>query len=259
MTEALRIYVQPVLRQSTLVLAFRGWNDAGEAASTALSFLDQAIQSVPLADVDPDGFYDFTVMRPEVFLGAEGRREIRWPSLEFRYGSADSSREVVTGIGTEPHMRWRGYCDCIAGLCAEFGLDQVVLLGAYLADVVYSRPVQVTGFATDSEALSRLGVTPSGYEGPTGIVGVLAERLEREGASVASLWAGLPHYIQAAPNSRGALALIQKLTTHLDIKVDDEPLRQSAAEFEQRIAQLVNDDTELAAYVRQLKRRGFAQ
>ena len=259
MTEALRVHVQPLLRQSTLVLAFRGWNDAGEAASTALHFLDQAIQSVPLADIDPDEFYDFTVLRPEVFLGTEGRRQIRWPSLEFRYGSADSSREVVTGIGPEPHMRWRSYCDCVAALCGDFGLNQVVLLGAYLADVVYSRPVQVTGFATDSTVLSSLGVTASGYEGPTGIVGVLAERLEREGACVASLWAGLPHYIQAAPNSRGALALIQKLTTYLDIKLDDEPLRQGAAEFEQRIAQMVNEDADLTAYVKQLKRRDFEQ
>ena len=258
MQDALRFQVHPELDDPVLVLAFGGWNDASEAATGAVQFLNDDMGAAPLAEIDPEDFYDFTVARPHLSLEEGQGRRLVWPGTEFRYGQRDPV-DFVTAMGTEPHMRWRGYCDCIAGLCAEFGLDQVVLLGAYLADVVYSRPVQVTGFATDSEALSRLGVTPSGYEGPTGIVGVLAERLEREGASVASLWAGLPHYIQAAPNSRGALALIQKLTAHLDIKVDDEPLRQSAAEFEQRVAQLVNDDTELAAYVRQLKRRGFAQ
>jgi predicted ATP-grasp superfamily ATP-dependent carboligase len=132
-----------------------------------------------------------------------------------------------------------------------------VLLGAYQADVVYSQPVQVTGLATDEGVLGRLGVEVSDYQGPTGIAGVLGNRLEAEGIPIVSLWAGLPHYISIAPNPRGALALLQKLSACLDLQLEDAPLRKSAAEFEERISKLVASDSELSEYVRQLKRRDF--
>ena len=259
MGESLRVHVQPVLRRSALILSFRGWNDAGEAASRALRFVEDAIQAVPLADFDPELFYDFTTQRPQVHVGPDGERAIAWPSFGFRYGSVDTAREVVTGLGDEPNLRWPSFCDCVVDFCHQLGLRQVVLLGAYLADVVYSRPVQVTGFATDSEHLAALGVAGSDYEGPTGIVGVLGDRLGREGISVMSLWAGLPHYIPASPNPRGSLALLQKLAAYLDLRFDEAPLRIEAAEFEQKISQWVSADTELTAYVKELKRRDFVQ
>jgi predicted ATP-grasp superfamily ATP-dependent carboligase len=165
----------------------------------------------------------------------------------------------VVGLGVEPHLHWRRFVDLVADLATRLEVRQVVLLGAYVADVVYSRPVGVTGFATRPEVLTKLGVVPSGYEGPTGIVGVLAERLQRGGSDVVSLWAGLPHYINATPNPRGALALLQAVTSLLEIKIDDEPLRREAAAFEQRISTLVAEDPELSEYVRLLKRREFAQ
>lgn len=259
MDRALNIHVQPVLRDSSLVLAFDGWNDAGGAGSSALEFIGKAIQSVPLADIDPEEFYDFTVRRPDVVLGASGQRRIRWPKVQFRYGSVDPSRELVIGFGDEPHLRWKAFCDCVVALCADFGLRRVVMLAAHLADVVYSRPVQVRGFATQAGELERIGVASPDYEGPTGIVGVLAERLEREGVNVVCLWASLPHYIDLSPNPRGALALLEKVCQLLDLRVDDEPLREAAAAFEERISKLVANDAELAEYVKQLKRREFAQ
>ena len=189
----------------------------------------------------------------------DGRREIEWPVTRFAYGPTDASRELIIGVGVEPHTRWRSYCDEFAAFVERLGIRRVVLLGAYVADVVYSRPVGVTGFASDEKTLIELGVAPSHYEGPTGIVGVLAERLRASGVEILSLWAGLPHYISAAPNPRGSLALLQKLTTALSIAIDEEPLRNEAAAFEQKISALVSADPELSEYVRQLKRREFAQ
>ncbi|HBZ72598.1 MAG TPA: hypothetical protein DEP35_23840 [Deltaproteobacteria bacterium] len=138
-------------------------------------------------------------------------------------------------------------------------IRQAVLLGAFLADVVYSRPVHVTGFATRPEELARLLVQPSAYQGPTGIVGVLAERLEEEGVRVMSLWAGLPHYISTSPNPRGALALVKHLCEYLGFRIDESDLTKAAAEFEERTTALVASDPELSDYVKQLKRREFAQ
>ena len=253
------MFVRPALRDASLVLAFDGWNDAGEAGSTAVAFLERELHTVPLAEIECEDFLDFTVTRPNVSLSDEGRRSIEWPKIAFRFGSADASREIVLGTGPEPHTRWRGCCEAVAELARNAGVRRVVLLGAYLADVVYSRPVSVTGFASSPDALAALDVTSSSYEGPTGIVGVLAEHLAAEGFEVISLWAGLPHYINASPNPRGALALVQKLVEFLDLKLDLEGLAREAAEFEERVSQLVASDSELGDYVRALKKREFAQ
>ena len=252
------MHVQPTLREPALVLAFDGWNDAGEAASSAARYVSDALHCVPLAEIDPEEFYDFTVRRPCVRLH-DGARRIEWPKSEFRFGQMDPQRDIVIGIGAEPHLRWRGYCDHVLRLVRSLRIRQAVLLGAFLADVVYSRPVHVTGFATRSEELVRLMVQPSAYQGPTGIVGVLAERLEEDGVRVVSLWAGLPHYISTSPNPRGALALVKHLCECLAFRIDESELIKAAAEFEERTAALVASDPELSDYVRQLKRREFAQ
>jgi proteasome assembly chaperone (PAC2) family protein len=258
-SDDLLIHVTPEFRDAPLIVAFEGWNDAGEAASAAVRFLEQAVHSVPLAEIPGEEFIDYTVHRPTVRLSEDGTRVIEWPGTEFRYGSIDGAREAILGLGVEPHLHWHRFVDLIAELAARMQVRQAVLLGAYVADVVYSRPVGVTGFATRPEVLQELGVVPSGYEGPTGIVGVLADRLQRDGVEVTSLWAGLPHYINASPNPRGALALVQTLTALLGIAIDEEPLRREAAEFEQKISNIVAEDPELSEYVRQLKRREFAQ
>jgi hypothetical protein len=257
--DPVRIHVRPALREPTLVLAFEGWNDAGEAASGAVRYVADAIAAAPLAEIDPEPFFDFTVQRPSVEVDGGGVRRIVWPTARFLYGSADLERELVVGIGVEPHLRWRSYVDHVAELVASLGVGRVVLLGAHLADVLYSRPVSISGFASPPGLLEELGVAPSSYEGPTGIVGVLADRLARDGAEVLSVWAALPHYISAQPNPRGSLALVQVLQRALSLKLDAAPLARSAAEFEERIAALVAADPELSEYVRELKRREFAQ
>jgi predicted ATP-grasp superfamily ATP-dependent carboligase len=258
-SDALRFEVEPELHDACMIAAFEGWNDAGEAATAALRYLAAAIRSVPVAEIDGEEFLDFTVRRPMVRFDADGARVIDWPGTRFRFGSADPTRELVVAHGVEPHVQWRRYCELFTSVVRRLRVSRVVLLGAYVADVVYSRPVLVTGFATESHLLESLEVVPSRYEGPTGIVGVLGERLLREGVEVMTLWAGLPHYISAAPNPRGALALLQKLDACLKLGVDLEPLRREASAFEEKISAIVAADPELSEYVRQLKRREFAQ
>jgi len=253
------MHVQPELRDPALVLAFKGWNDAGQAASLTLDIVNESIQSVPLADIDPEEFYDFTVERPVVSFAGEEKRSLSWPNNHFRFGPIDGDRELIVGVGVEPHLRWRSYCESVVALALDSGVQRVVLLGAYLADVVYSQPVSLTGYSTDPAVLRTLSVASSSYQGPTGILGVLADAFEQEGLWVTSLWAGLPHYIDATPNPRGALALLQKLTECLDFRIDEAPLRKQAAEFEEKISGVVSSDSELMEYVRQLKRRNFAQ
>jgi hypothetical protein len=259
MSDPLRFEVQPSLVDATLVLAFDGWNDAGEAATSAVSFLADALHAAPLADIDAEEYYDFTVRRPTVRLDAASGRRLEWPSYRFRFGALPGRAELVLGSGAEPHLRWRSFCEQVVRVVEGLGLHRVVLLGAFLADVLYSRPVRVSGFATRPERLEHLGVEPSGYEGPTGIVGVLAERLRRQGVEVVSLWVGLPHYIAVTPNPRGALALVEKVAELLDLPLDAAPLERAALEFEEQISKLVASDPALVDYVKELKRREFAQ
>jgi len=258
-SDALRLFVRPTLREAPLLLAFEGWNDAGEAASMALRYVADHLGSAPLAEIDCEEFFDFTVARPQVAIGEDGARRIDWPHTVFRYGSMDPRRELLLGWGPEPHLRWRRYGEQLLSLLARLGVSRVVLLGAYLADVVYSRPVVVTGSATDDARLEEHAIGASRYEGPTGIVGVLGEELRRAGIEFVSLWAGLPHYIGEAPNPRGALALLERLGPMIGLRVDLEPLRAEAARFEEDVSAMVASDPELGEYVRQLKRRGFVQ
>jgi proteasome assembly chaperone (PAC2) family protein len=258
MRDPLRVFARPSLREPTLLLAYEGWNDAGEAATWAASYVADTLGARPFADIDPDAFFDFTVRRPSVRLSDEGERRIEWPRTEFRYAATPPQRDLVIGVGPEPHLRWRAYAEAVSALAQQVEARRAILLGAYLGDVLYSRPVGVSGFASAPGLLSRLGVERSRYQGPTGIVGVLAEHLRGQGIEVASLWVALPHYIDAAPNPRGALALVQTLRQVLGIELDESPLHAAAESFEKRVSALVANDPEIADYVRELKRREFA-
>jgi predicted ATP-grasp superfamily ATP-dependent carboligase len=253
------MHARPAHPEPALVLAFEGWNDAGAAASEAVRHLEASLDSTPVAEIDLEEFLDLTVHRPEVRLDAGAMRRIEWPVLRIQHAEAGTGRSLLTGWGPEPHLRWRAFCDAVLALVREAGVRRVALLGAFLADVLYSLPVRVSGFASDPSLLAPLGVTASGYEGPTGIVGVLGARLRDEGVETVSLWAGLPHYIDASPNPRGALALLQVLRSAIALPFDEEPLVRAAAEFEQKVSALVSADPVLAEYVRELKRREFAQ
>ena len=255
----MRVFVEPVLEKASLIASFEGWNDAGESASGAVAHVERSIGAAPLAEIDGEDFLDLTVCRPGMRLDDDGRRVIQWPATRFSYGSRGPAGELVFARGIEPHLQWRRYCDLFGDMVRRADVKRVVLLGAFVADIVYSRPVKVTGFASRSGLLEEIGVAESGYEGPTGIVSVLAQQLLDEGLEVVSLWAGLPHYISACPNPRGSLALVEKLSACLNLEVELDSLQREAADFEEKISALVSSDPELADYVKQLKRREFAQ
>jgi proteasome assembly chaperone (PAC2) family protein len=260
--DPLRFHVRPALRDPSLVLALEGWNDAGESATAAARYLAAQLRAVPLAEIDAEEFYDFTVRRPQVVVEEGIARRLEWPSTRFLFGTArpargDDERELVVGIGIEPHLRWHAWSDQVLRVVAELGARRVVLLGAYLAEVLYSRPVDVTGVASSSELVHALDVGPVRYSGPTGMLGVLGQRLRESGCEVVALWAGLPHYIELAPNARGALALLERAVRFLDVALDLAPLERAAQECEQRISAMVSGDPELSEYVRELERREF--
>jgi len=259
-SRALRIDGATDLRQPIVILAYAGWNDGGEAATTALAHLLETFSATKLASLDTEEFVDFTVVRPHVRPREGGRREIRWPDHEFfAIKSETHSFDLVVGLGVEPHLRWRAFCAEIAELVRHVDARLVILLGAFLDEVIYSQPIQVVGSSTDTDLSQRLGLSPSRYEGPTGIVGVLGEMLARAGTPTLSLWARLPHYVQASPNSRAALALLQRVESATGFPIDKSSLEKAAATFDQEVSEAIAADPQLSAYVRELKRRAFSQ
>jgi proteasome assembly chaperone (PAC2) family protein len=255
----LRIDATLELREPILILAYAGWNDGGEAATTALAHLLQTFSAQKLATLDMEEFVDFTVVRPHVQPKDGHRREIRWPDHEFFAIRAETRPfDLVVGLGVEPHLRWRAFTSHVVELARTVRARLVILLGAFLDEVIYSQPIQVVGTSTDPALAAELGLAPSRYEGPTGIIGVLSEALANENISTLSLWARLPHYVQAAPNSRAALALLQRVETATSFPTDKSALEQAAASFDQEVSEAIAADPQLAAYVRELKRRAFS-
>jgi proteasome assembly chaperone (PAC2) family protein len=243
------------LRAPALVCAFTGWNDAGDAASAALQFLGASLGATRFARIDPEEFYDFQATRPKIKL-VEGRtRSIEWPEVEIYAARVPRApRDLVLLQGAEPSMRWRTFCRMIVDLAEALGTQLVVTLGALLADVPHSRPVPITGLSSDDALVQRLGLQQSGYEGPTGIVGILHGACQEAGVPSASLWASVPHYVAAAPNPKAALALVRKLEGLVGVSVDAEELERSAADYERQVSLAVQSDPDVQAFVERLER-----
>jgi len=245
---------RPNLRRPSLVVAFKGWNDAGEAATAALSFLIDGFDAAEFARIDPEEFYDFTAVRPTVSLSEGRTRVIEWPENTFHAAQiAGADHDLILFHGVEPSLRWRQFCDIVIGTARELGADRVITLGALLADVPHSRPVPMTGIASNQELVERLGFERSTYEGPTGIVGVLHHACAQAEIPSVSLWASVPHYVAAAPNPKAALALIRSFEGAAGVVVDATELEESAEDYERQVSAAVASDPDVKNFVERLE------
>lgn len=247
---------RPELRQPLLLVAFEGWNDAGDAASSALAFLRDQWDAEPFATIDPEEFFDFTTTRPRVELDDDYERQIIWPENRFSLVRLpDHERDLVLLQGTEPQLRWRTFCRQIIGVARELDVTTAVTMGALLAEVPHSRPVSVFGTAYDDRVIEQLGLSPSRYEGPTGIVGVLHAAFRDAGLDSASLWAAVPTYLPGAPSPKAALALVQRAAQLLELEVSTDELDEATEAYVEQVDELVAEDEETADYVEQLEQR----
>jgi len=249
----------PVLRKPMFIAAFRGWNDAGEAATLAVRHLIESWSATQFAAIDPEEFYDFTVARPMIRISEEGQRDLRWPPNEFYYHQhPDAEYDIVLFVGTEPHLKWRTFCNTALSLFQQLDGSRLLTLGALVAATTHRRPPPVTGFSTEEELRGRLeGMTISRarYEGPTGIVGTLHDAWRRSGAAAASLWAGLPPYLGDAQNARGALALLEALDRIFGLVPDLAPLAEASRKLEEQIDEALADNLQMRAYLVELEKR----
>jgi predicted ATP-grasp superfamily ATP-dependent carboligase len=245
---------RPKLRAPVMVCAFRGWNDAGEAASAALSYIKGSFDAREVGGIDPEEFYDFTAVRPTVRLTEGSVREIEWPENSFSVAEvAGADGDLVLLQGVEPSLRWRRFTEDVISIARELDVRMLITLGALLADVPHSRPVAVTGITSDEALVEELGFEPPSYEGPTGIVGVIQRACAADGVPAVSLWASVPHYVAASPNPKVALALVRALEGAAGVAVDGGELEEAAEDYERQVTAAVASDPEVKAFVERLE------
>ncbi|MCL1900268.1 MAG: PAC2 family protein [Promicromonosporaceae bacterium] len=240
-------------RNTVMLAAFEGWNDAGSAATSALAHLGTKWNARLVYELDPEDFHDFQVNRPHVGLNASGVREITWPTTTI--WEADlPDRRVILVHGIEPSFRWRRYCAELLEFAAAAGVRTIVTMGALLADVPHTRPIPLTA-TTESEGLKAVldDVEPNTYEGPTGIVGVLQHAAADHGFQSVSLWAAVPHYVANPPSPKATMAILQRISELLGEHVDFGTLPAEAAEWQANVDELAAEDEDIAEYVAQLE------
>ena len=250
--EHVRWLAEPKLRRPMLIAAFTGWNDAGDAASNSVRHLVEAWHAQPLAEIDPEEFTDFATVRPHVRLTEESKRIIVWPTVGL-WSASTPGGDVILALGPEPALRWRLFTDQLVGIAEKFEVSMVLTLGALLADVPHTRPVQLIGTATEDDVIERFDLQRSRYEGPTGIVGVLHDSCTKSDLSSASLWAAVPAYASQVPSPKASLALIERTCEMLGSPSPTAQLQSEAQEYDNRVSTFVADDGDLMGYVARLE------
>jgi proteasome assembly chaperone (PAC2) family protein len=257
----------PALRSPVMLIAFSGWNDAADAATGATSHIlgawtdgihavDEQTGVVPelIAEVDPEDFYDFQVNRPMVNMDDSHLRTLTWPGTQvFGLQMPELDFDFVIVRGVEPSMKWKTFTQDLIDLAEDLDISMIVTLGSMLADAPHSRPITVTCSGAHPEIANRLGVEVSKYEGPTGILGVIADACLRRGLDAVSLWAAIPHYASNSPSPKATLALVNALEDLLEITLPQGELPTQSLEWESEVDELAREDSDVADYVKALE------
>lgn len=244
----------PELNEPVMIAAFEGWNDAGEAASTALEHLELSWDATPLGSIDPEDYYDFQVTRPHVRLTDGVSRQVEWQTTRLSVATLPGTdRHVVLVNGIEPNLRWRGFCSELLEHVEQLGVTKVITLGAMQTETPHTRPTPVSGFSYDKSSAGELRVEPSTYQGPTGIVGVFHQACVEAGVPALSFWASVPHYVSQARVPKAAVALLHRIEEVLDVEVPLGGLPEQAEEWERTVSEMADADDEVREYVRQLE------
>jgi len=254
---------KPELERPVLIAGFTGWNDAADAASVAVGGLASSWGVQRFGGFDGEEFFDFQTTRPQIKLVDGVTREIEWPenalsATEARLEAA-GGRGAILLSGPEPNFRWRTFSGAVVELAKALDVELVVTMGALLADVPHSRPVSVAANTQDPTLVESLGLSASRYEGPTGITGVLHRACADGGLPSVSFWASVPHYLPAVPSAPAALALLDKLSGLLGMRVDTAELENTAETYQEQVSVAVSQDSDLSSYVKMLEERYDSQ
>lgn len=235
-----------------LICAFSGWNDAGNAAVDAIDYLNRSQAARPIPGFDVSAYFNFTQARP-LLSHVAGTPIIEWPSLTIHEFEV-SGRRFITLAAEEPHVNWQQFVRELFGFAQSHGVGHIILLGALLGENPHTRPFPVSISSYSSE-LQAQGIEMQTYSGPTGIVGVLAASAASSQLTDLSLWVEVPHYAGHAPQPKATYELVKCLHRILDIASELKVLEEEKEAWERGAEELLQDEPELARYVRSLENR----
>lgn len=243
---------RPVLHEPMAIIAFEGWGDAGESASLAASAFLKDLDSELIATIDPDQHFDFQVRRPHVSLDSAGERNISWPRNELHHLRM-GDQDVLVVLGEEPHYQWKRFTSELVEALTTVGVKRAITMGAFIGQVAHTLPVPLVGSSDRPDTITLHDLLPSGYEGPTGIVGVLNLALSKAGIDVISIWAAIPHYLSNQEYPPGTEALAIKAAELIGVSLDIGGLNTASRDFLSTVDDAIEGNDELLRYVSQLE------
>ena len=257
--DGLIVHDTPTAKMPTMIVAFAGWPDAAEAATRAVRYLVRKLPAKKFAEIDPEEFYDFTVVRPQTRVNRKGERRIKWPTNDFYYFAPENeSRGVILYVGTEPNLRWRAFSNIITSVAERHGVELVISLGALLDAVPHTREPKISGRASSpllTNKVEWLGIRNSGYQGPTGIHTAFMDACDKKGLAQASIWGHCPHYLTTSPNPKVSHALLVRLRSLVDFEADLGELQLAGEAFETEVSKSISSEQDVSAYVKKLEQR----
>ena len=257
--DGLIVHETPGPTLPTMLVAFAGWPDAAESATLALRYIVRKLSAKKFAEIDPEEFYDFTVVRPQTRVNRKRERTIRWPRNDFYfYKPEDAAKGLLVYVGTEPNLRWRAFSNIVTSVAEDCGVEFVVSLGSLLDAVPHTREPRITGRASSPDLAQKvewLGIRNSGYQGPTGIHTAFMDACTKKGLAHASVWGHCPHYVSTSPNPRISHALLTKLRSLVEIDIDLEELRLAGEAFQDEVSKAIDKESDVNSYVRRLEQR----
>lgn len=237
--------------ERVLVVAMRGWSDAGDSASDAVSELRKALElDRVVTTIDDERYYDFAATRPRLRLSGT-QRIVEWPHTAVYGPQPANDYGIYVMLGDEPALNWRSFVERVLTVCEAEEISALVFVGSLLADAPHTREIQISSTSDDELLRSKYDFDTSKYEGPIGIMTAIGDAAAHDGARSVSLWASVPHYAQAPdmPAAKATLALTEELADLLLFDFDRQPLREAAEAWENRVTQAVKQDDELGQYV----------
>ncbi len=238
-----------------MIIAFTGWNDAGESASSLVQHLLAHWDHQLIAEYDPEDYYDYQVNRPFIRSEENKEREIVWPTTRvFAALTPELPHDFLLVLGAEPSMRWQGFSAELLDIADDYEVELALLVGGLLADVPHSRPIQVNVTAGHPDVAARFDVELSTYQGATGILGVISDLAYKRDINSVSFWAAVPHYVSTTPSPKATLALIEALEDFLEIAFPEAELRNQSLEWERNVDRMASEDAEVGEYVKELEK-----
>jgi len=253
--DVIRRFEEPELRRPVAIVAFGGWNDACDVASTAGDFiLDAHKDTTPIAEIEPDTFYDFQQHRPSIEVHDGVARSLTWPRMRFTaLQRPQDSRDLVLVTGPEPNFQWKTFSRSIVEVLESAGVEEVILLGAYVGAVSHTTPVLISGVGSDAVSVIRSGVDPANYKGPTGIVGVVQGACKEVGIRSLSMWAPTPPYLSGNPFPKAVLALVEKVSDITNLHIDTSELIAVDAEYTHKVDTALEEaDSDVSEYLEEI-------